>query len=258
MFIRPHYRTKNGKRHAYWALMESYRTERGPRQRVVAYLGQLDEAHRLGVQQAAAGTAGARQKRLFDDTRPTWVEVDVKRVRVENRRAFRRSLAGAGIGRCRGAEGVSRTDDAARRGGCPLVADGLGVDRLSALRAVERTAHIGTYLHSQRLGGPLGHSAGEDQRATSLPRAGRAVAAQGGVGDFLEESAGRTVRPGVRPSALRRDEHVLRGPGWRNPQARRGYSRDHRPDCKQVCIGLVVPSAGCHWATRCSPETAPT
>src|SRR5208283_2103136 len=88
MFIRPHYRTKNGKRHAYWALMESYRTQRGPRQRVVAYLGQLDEAHRMGVQEAAAGTAGTYQKRLFDDTRPAWVEVDVKRVRVENRRAF--------------------------------------------------------------------------------------------------------------------------------------------------------------------------
>jgi hypothetical protein len=88
MFIRPCYRRKNGKRHAYWALMESYRTERGPRQRVVAYLGQLDEPHRLGVQQAAEGKQGTHQKRLFDETRPSWVEVDVKRVRVENRRDF--------------------------------------------------------------------------------------------------------------------------------------------------------------------------
>jgi hypothetical protein len=30
----------------------------------------------------------------------------------------------------------------------------------------------------------------------------------------------------------------------RNPQAQRGYSRDSRPDCKQVCIGLVVTSTG--------------
>ncbi len=37
MFIRPCYRNKDGKRHAYWALVESYRTQRGPRQRVVAY-----------------------------------------------------------------------------------------------------------------------------------------------------------------------------------------------------------------------------
>jgi transposase len=29
-----------------------------------------------------------------------------------------------------------------------------------------------------------------------------------------------------------------------NPQAQRGYSRDHRPDCKQVCIGLVVTRTG--------------
>ncbi|RLA47707.1 MAG: IS1634 family transposase [Gammaproteobacteria bacterium] len=29
-----------------------------------------------------------------------------------------------------------------------------------------------------------------------------------------------------------------------NPQARRGYSRDSRPDCKQVCIGLVVTPEG--------------
>ena len=43
-----------------------------------------------------------------------------------------------------------------------------------------------------------------------------------------------------------------------NPLARRGYSRDHRPDCKQVCIGLVVSRAGCRWATRSSREIAPT
>ena len=29
-----------------------------------------------------------------------------------------------------------------------------------------------------------------------------------------------------------------------NPLAQRGYSRDHRPDCKQVCIGLVVTREG--------------
>ncbi len=30
----------------------------------------------------------------------------------------------------------------------------------------------------------------------------------------------------------------------RNPQAKRGYSRDHRPDCKQVVIGLVLDRDG--------------
>jgi len=53
MFIRQCFRTRNGKRHAYWALVESYRTEAGPRQRVVAWLGKLDEVGRLGVERAA-------------------------------------------------------------------------------------------------------------------------------------------------------------------------------------------------------------
>src|SRR5439155_396928 len=29
-----------------------------------------------------------------------------------------------------------------------------------------------------------------------------------------------------------------------NPLARRGHSRDHRPDCKQVCLALVVTREG--------------
>ena len=56
MFIRPCYRNKDGKRHAYWALVESYRTDVGPRQRVVASLGKLDAAGRLGIKHAADDT----------------------------------------------------------------------------------------------------------------------------------------------------------------------------------------------------------
>jgi len=55
MFIRQCYRIKDGKRHGYWALVESYRTARGPRQRVVSYLGQVDESLRHGVRLSAAG-----------------------------------------------------------------------------------------------------------------------------------------------------------------------------------------------------------
>jgi transposase len=34
------------------------------------------------------------------------------------------------------------------------------------------------------------------------------------------------------------------GSGENNPQAKRGYSRDGRPDCVQVCIGIVVSREG--------------
>jgi len=53
MFIRQQFKTVAGKRRAYWALVESVRTERGPRQKVVSWLGALDEAGGLGMLQAA-------------------------------------------------------------------------------------------------------------------------------------------------------------------------------------------------------------
>jgi hypothetical protein len=41
--------------------------ERGSRQRVVAFLGEMVEAERLGVPQAAKGQADSWQSRLFDE-----------------------------------------------------------------------------------------------------------------------------------------------------------------------------------------------
>jgi transposase len=36
----------------------------------------------------------------------------------------------------------------------------------------------------------------------------------------------------------------VEGAGERNPMMRRGYSRDHRPDCEQMVIALIVNSEG--------------
>lgn len=92
MFIRPCYRYKNGKNHAYWALVESYRTERGPRQRIVSYLGLLKESERPGIKRAAKGNKESfRQLQLFDTDNkpePDWVEVDTTNIRVENQLDF--------------------------------------------------------------------------------------------------------------------------------------------------------------------------
>ena len=41
MFLRQYHRTKDGTRHTYFALVEAQRTARGPRQRIVAPLGEL-------------------------------------------------------------------------------------------------------------------------------------------------------------------------------------------------------------------------
>ena len=77
MYLRRCWRQKDGKRHAYWALVESYRTVRGPRQRVVAYLGEMDRNGRLAIQHAAMPSLP--QGSLFESAEPEWVEVDLKR-----------------------------------------------------------------------------------------------------------------------------------------------------------------------------------
>jgi len=87
MYIRKCRRKNDGKVRDYWQLVESYRTERGPRQRVVAYLGAVEESVRLGVMRAAKGDR-VHQKRLFDEVEPEWVEVDTRGMRVERVRDF--------------------------------------------------------------------------------------------------------------------------------------------------------------------------
>ena len=100
MFLRRCRPSKGAGKHVYWQLVESYRTERGPRQRVVAYLGDVSERKRLGMLVAAKGAsiASGWQSRLFDEEgEPEWVEVDAKRVRVEGVRDFGGSWLGLEI-----------------------------------------------------------------------------------------------------------------------------------------------------------------
>ena len=68
MFLRRCERRKNGKRHTCWALVESYRTARGSRQRVVAYLGELKRSERSGWAQLGRRLSGKKkpQRSLFD------------------------------------------------------------------------------------------------------------------------------------------------------------------------------------------------
>ena len=86
MYLRRCYRNKDGKRHAYWALVESYRTARGPRQRVVAWLGELDKQGRIAVRQQGERTG--YQGDLFNDNEPEWIEVDLKQISIERTRRF--------------------------------------------------------------------------------------------------------------------------------------------------------------------------
>ncbi|RPH53562.1 hypothetical protein EHM82_08225 [bacterium] len=87
MHLRKWRKRVNGKTEEYWALVESYRTARGPRQRIVAYLGDVTEPVREGVARAARGQRH-HQPSLLEAEPPAWVEVDTRRLRVERVRDF--------------------------------------------------------------------------------------------------------------------------------------------------------------------------
>lgn len=113
MYLRKCYREKEGKRYAYWQLVESYRTARGPRQRVVAYLGDLEESVREGLRQAAGERGSDGQGLLFEEERvvPEWVESNSASSRRPfpsaggTKPGFWRSVVGSATGRKAGAEG---------------------------------------------------------------------------------------------------------------------------------------------------------
>jgi transposase len=244
MFIRPCYRRKDGKRHAYWALMESYRTERGPRQRVVAYLGQLDEPHRLGVKEAAEGKQGPHQKRLFDDVRPQWVEVDVKRLRVENRKDFGGPWLGLELIDQLGLkEFLDRTIPTGRE----EVSWSLMALVLVLCRLCDPSSelHIAERFYAQSA---LPDLLGIPPEKINEQRLYRALDAllphKKALEVFLKNRLGDLF--GLEYDLLLYDvtSTYFEGQAEANPSAKRGYSRDHRPDCKQVCIGLVVSKCG--------------
>ena len=96
MFLRQHHRSKDGKEHGYWSLVETVRTPDGPRQRTVCYLGELNDSAQARWQktiEAFNEQGESTQLKLFpngaelpDD--PSVARVLVKKVRVERTRRF--------------------------------------------------------------------------------------------------------------------------------------------------------------------------
>ena len=243
MYLRRCYRKKDGKRHAYWALVESRRTARGPRQHVVAYLGGLPEGERLGVQEAADPHSLA-QRGLFADTEPAWVTVDVNRVRVERSLAFGGAWTGQQILAKLGL--VEFLAAAMERGreqiSWPAMALVLVLGRLcdpsSELHLAEQSYEAGAL--ADLLGVPA-EKVNDDRLYRALDQL---LPHKAALEKHLKTSLGDLFQ--IEYDLLLYDvtSTYFEGQAKGNPQAKRGYSRDHRPDCKQVNIALVVSRHG--------------
>ncbi len=244
MYIRKSTRTKDGKRHDYWALVESYRTERGPRQRVVAWLGEMNKAGRLGIEQVAKGSPGSQRNLFEQKTKPEWVEINVKGVRVENIRDF------GGPWLC--LELIRQLHlDKFFSEYLPKGREQIPWATVALVLVICRLCHPSSELHiaehffeqtalADLLGIPL-NRIDEDRLYRALDKI---LPHKEKLEKHLKESAGRLFNLDYDLFLYDVTSTYFEGEAAGNPLAKRGYSRDHRGDCKQVCIGLVVSRDG--------------
>jgi transposase len=252
MFLRKKRRRHGGEDYTYWSLCESVRTARGPRQRVVACLGKLDDAEVNGggwneigallADRAPEPRAGLRGERREPAAR--WEQVDVFGVQVERTREFGEVYLALALWR------RLKLDE--------LLASLLGAGRESVDWATVASVLVAARFCAQRSELGLAEhwyetTALEDLLGVppALINDDRLYRALDELGAQKEALCTHLIERyqdwfGVRMEFLLYDvtSSFFEGQAMDNPLAQRGYSRDQRPDCKQVCIGLVCTPEG--------------
>lgn len=211
----------------------------------MAYLGDIEEAACLGVKQAATGRAGSWQARLFDEEgEPEWVEVDTKRIRVERVRDF----GGCWLG-LQALEKLRLVDflDSLMPQGREDVPWSMVALTLVLMRICEPSSELRVAEHLYERS-PLGDLLGIPQDKVNDDRLYRALdnllPHKVELEKYLKGKLGELFDLEYDLLLYDVTSTYFEGEGASNGQARRGYSRDHRPDCNQVCIGLVVSREG--------------
>jgi len=212
---------------------------------VVAYLGDVGEGQRLGIKQAASGKGYSWQSRLFDEQgEPEWVEVDTKRVRVERVRDFGGYWLGLQLADKLGLIPLFEQLMPAGREDIPWPMMAL---TLVLMRLCEPSSELRIAEHLYERSS-LGDLLGIPEDKINDDRLYRALdqllPQKAEIEKHLKECLGELFNLEYDLLLYDVTSTYFEGQSEGNPQAMRGYSRDHRPDCKQVCIALVVSRDG--------------
>ena len=230
--------------------MESVRTARGPRQRIVATLGKLpglDEESRVGWEHIRDVLDGRlHQSELFGATPgpPVWARVDVSRARVERLRRFGEVYLGLALWRRLKLDAffeevmeAGREEVAWGTMACILV-----LARFCAPSSELQIADFwyGTTALDDLLGVP-GEKVNDDRLYRALDSL---LPHKDALFGHFQKVYGELF--GTVFDVLLYDitSTYFEGQAAGNAQAKHGYSRDGRPDCAQVCIALVVTPEG--------------
>ena len=255
MFLRSHRRVKDGKEHRYYSIEESRRLQSGRVvQRRVLYLGEINDsqqaAWRKTLEVFDEQQQGYTTLSLFAEDRPVpaeavdSVQVKLSEMKLRRARPYGNCWLGCELWR-------------------QLELDGFWEQKLERGREEVRWAQVLELLVVNRLIDPGSefrlHRQWFDQSAMDVLL---------GV-DFAVAEKDRLYRCLDRILKHKRDLFVhlqqrwknlfdvsfdvllydltstyVEGEAEQNPKAKRGYSRDGRPDCKQVIVALVITPEG--------------
>jgi transposase len=246
MYLRHTTRKRNGKVHRYWCLVRSVRVGRRVIQQTVAHLGELDDRGRLEARWLARRLIGApEQDGLFDDgLGDDTVPVRLKGVRVERSRRFGDVYLALALWR---GSGLSDLCEELLPAGKERVAWEKIAAVLVAARLCEPSSelHIAEDWYRRTALADLLQLSEDQVNKDRLYRAlDHLLVHKAALEAHLSRRCGELFA--VQNEVLLYDvtSTFFEGQAEANPLAQRGYSRDHRPDCKQVCIALVVTFDG--------------
>jgi transposase len=255
MFLRCHSRKKNGKLHRYWSVVESRRTEGGrPAQRQVLYLGEINDsqevAWRKSIEVFDEEKQDYRQMALFPSDRPipadqaNALSLLLTEMRLLRPRSFGDCWLSCLLWEELGLSSFWNQKLGGERGEVPWA-------KVLQLLAVNRLCDPGSEFAIHRqwfLKSAMDELLGVDFAVAEKDRLYRCLDR---ILPHKDELCRHLVQRWKTLFDARFDillydltSTYFEGSCAEIPKARHGYSRDGRPDCRQVVIALVVTTDG--------------
>src|SRR3989442_61163 len=246
MYLRHTTLRKDGKVHRYWRLVRSVRVGRKVIQQTVAHLGELDPEGRARAKALARAITGDReQSDLFEPgVAEEAIPVRLKRIRLERGRRFGDVWLGWTLWRALHLDEVLKRLLPEGREAVPwsTVAPVLALASLcepsSELHIAEDWYRRTALEDLLALPAPL---VNDDRLYRALDRL---LPHKRTLEQHLVARLGELFALDYELLLYDVTSTYFEGLAESNPLAQRGYSRDHRPDCKQVCLALVVTRDG--------------
>jgi len=247
LYLRHTSRHKDGKDHVYWQLVRSVRRNGKVRQETVAHLGELDAEGRAKAQALARQITGrGDQRELFEEAAPVprSAEVRLDQLRLERDRSFGAVWLGWVLWQALGLDRVCREL-------LPRGRQGTEWSEVAAVLVIARWCAPSSELHIaedwfrrtalEDIVGLPGHQLYDEQLYRALDKL---LPHKEALEQHLTQRLGELFA--IEYDLLLYDltSTYFEGEAKRNPLAQRGYSRDHRPDCKQVNIAVIVSREG--------------